>query len=382
MTKKRILFILNVDWFFISHRLPIALELIKSGYEVHVAASITDRRTELENLGLIVHHLVMRRGSMNIFDLAHTSLQMYSVIRRVNPEILHLITIKPCLFGGIAARIARVPRVVIAISGLGSVFISQGTKALIRRALAKTLYRLALKQQKLKVIFQNQNDREILQSLVGLADSKIEIIQGSGVDLDQFNITPLGLGAPVVMFASRLICEKGVLEFIEMARHFKAKKPSEMSPRFILVGIPDPENPSSVTPEDITKWSGEGIIEYWGHQTNMPQILSQAHIFAYPSYYGEGLAKVLLEAAACGRAIVTTDHPGCREVVKDGETGILISKKNTEALIAAVENLVKNPKLCSTMGIAGRKLAEQKFSVNSVVSRHLEIYSKMFAVDV
>lgn len=382
MNGRRILFILNIDWFFISHRLPIALELIKQGYEVHIAAIITNKRSELEDLGIIVHPLVMRRGNVSPIELISNFFQMYSIIQKVRPDILHLITIKPNIFGGIAARILRVPRTVAAISGLGTVFVARGFVASVRRFFVKILYRLALKQRDLKVIFQNSNDKEILQALIGLQESNIEMIYGSGVDLERFQAKNLEKSAPIVMFAARLIHEKGVLEFIEAARYFSSLERDLMNaPKFVLVGMPDYDNPSSVTSAEIKKWEAEGIIEYWGHQTDMPDILSKIHIFVYPSYYGEGLAKMLLEVAACGRVIVTTDHPGCREAIVDGTTGVLVPPRDPLAVINALSQLLKDPHLVASMGRAGRRLAEQNFDVSFVVARHLNIYTELLKRD-
>lgn len=382
MSERRILFVLNVDWFFISHRLPIALELIEQGYEVHIAAIITNKRSELEDLGIIVHPLVMRRGNVSPIELFSNFFQMYFIIQKVRPDILHLITIKPNIFGGIAARILRVPRTVAAISGLGSVFVARGFVASIRRMFVKILYRLALKQQKLKVIFQNLNDKKILQTLIGLPESNIEMIYGSGVDLERFQAKSLERSAPIIMFAARLIHEKGVLEFIEAARYFSSPERDLMNaPKFVLVGVPDPDNPSSVTSAELEKWEREGIIEHWGHRSDMPDVLSKAHIFVYPSYYGEGLAKMLLEVAACGRAIVTTDHPGCREAIQNGITGVLVPTRDALAVISALSELLKDPRLVASMGKAGRKFAEENFDVSFVVARHLSIYAELFERD-
>lgn len=378
MSGSRILFVLNVDWFFISHRLPIALELIRQGYEVHIAAITTDKRSELEDLGIIVHPLVMRRGNVSPIELLLNFFQMYSIIRKVRPDILHLITIKPNIFGGIAARILKVPRTVAAISGLGSVFVARGFVASVRRVLVKILYRLALKQRNLKVIFQNLNDKEILQTLIGLPESNIEMIYGSGVDLERFQAKSLEKSSPIVMFAARLIHEKGVVEFIKAARYFSSPERDLMNkPRFVLVGVPDPDNPSSVTSSELEKWDAEGIIEYWGHRSDMPEVLSKAHIFVYPSYYGEGLAKMLLEVAACGRAIITTDHPGCREAIEDGTTGVLVPTRDALSVISALSKLLKDPDLVASMGKAGRKFAEENFDVSFVVARHLSIYAEL-----
>lgn len=378
MNGKRILFILNVDWFFVSHRLPIARELIAQGYEVHIATTITDKRELLEQEGLIVHPTKIRRGSKNPFDLYRSFSDLLRIIRDVQPDILHLITPKAVILGGIAARVAKLPRVVIAISGLGSTFVGQNIRATFQRKVIEFLYRQALRQKKLKVIFQNLNDKEIIQDISRLHDDEMEVLTGSGVDLTQFRSDPVKGDIPIIMFAGRLLHEKGVLEFVETARRFRSNlnKPDK-SPKFALVGMPDPDNPSSVTATEIEGWVNEGAIEYWGHINDMPSALSQASVFIYPSYYGEGLAKVLLEAAAAGRAVITTDKPGCREAIIDGETGILVPTKNVPAIVEALEKLLNDPDTRHEMGHAGRKLAEQKFDIKLIVKKHMDIYSDL-----
>lgn len=373
---KRILFVVNVDWFFISHRLPIAAELVKRGCEVHVAAIDTGRANEIADLGIRFHPLKMRRGKVSPFELWSNFSEIYSVIRDVKPEIVHLITIKPNLFGGIAARILKVPQTVMAISGLGSVFVEGGAKTFVRRVFVEKLYRFAAKQKHLTVIFQNANDKQIMQRFAKLHDSQIKTLPGSGVALDDYKVakTPSSK-EQVIMFAGRLLREKGVAEFVQVARAFHANASDHNAPvKFVLVGAPDDDNPSSISQKEIDGWVSEGIVEYWGFQANMPAILRKATIFVYPSYYREGLAKVLLEAAAAGLPIITTDHPGCREAVIDNKTGIIVPKTDVNALIGAVAKLIDDPDLATQMGFQARKFAEENFGVDSIIEQHMAIY--------
>ena len=371
---RTLLFVVNVDWFFLSHRLPIALEAMRQGYQVHIATGLTDKLGELERHGLVVHSLGLDRSSAGLGNAWRTMVQMWQVFRAVQPDVVHLVSIKPVLLGGLVARLAGVPAVVAAVSGLGFVFIAHGAKAAVRRWLVGGLYRVALGHHNLKVVFQNPDDRASLSKLAHLPDSKIAMIRGSGVELTQYSGTPLPLGVPVVLLAARLLADKGVREFVQAARLLKQQC---VSARFCLVGSIDPANPASLADAELTQWASEGVLELWGQRSDMPRVLAAAQVVVLPSYYGEGLPKVLIEAAACGRAVVTTDHPGCRDAIDPGVTGLLVPVRNAEALADALKGLINDPARCQAMGNAGRALAERMFDVQQVVAAHLRIYQEL-----
>jgi glycosyltransferase involved in cell wall biosynthesis len=370
---RKLLFVVNVDWFFLSHRLPIALEAQRQGYEVHIATGLTDKLNELQSHGLVVHSLALDRGSTGLSNAGRTVVQLWQVFRAVRPDVVHLVTIKPILLGGLMARLVGVPAVVAAVSGLGFVFMAHGAKAVVRRWLVGGLYRVALGHHNLKVVFQNPDDRASLTKLARLPDTKVEMVRGSGVDLAQFNRTPLPPGVPVVLLAARLLADKGVREFVQAARLLKRQG---VAARFCLVGSLDPANPASLGDAELTQWANDGAVELWGQRLDMPDVLSAAHLVVLPSYR-EGLPKVLLEAAACGRAVVTTDVPGCRDAIDPGVTGVLVPVRNASALAEAIKDLINNPKRCQAMGNAGRALAEREFDVRQVVAAHLRIYQKL-----
>lgn len=371
----RLMFVVNVDWFFVSHRLPIALQALRQGYEVHIACGMTDWQSELERAGLVVHPLPIERGKAGLVSNIRTFLATHALFRRVQPDIVHLVTIKPVLFGGIAARLADVRGVVAAISGLGFVFLDAGLKAFVRRAAVAFLYRLALGKKNLKVIFQNQEDRESLCRLAGIPESKTVLIRGSGVDLSCYSFSPLPEGLPIVILAARLLKDKGVMEFVEAAAMLKA---TGCQARFCLVGEIDPDNPASLTASELASLCGDGKIEFWGQRKDMPEVMRTAYVVVLPSYR-EGLPKVLLEAAACGRAVVTTDVPGCRDAIDPGVSGLLVPVRDAPALADAIGSLLDDPRRCAAMGKAGRALAEREFDVAAVVRRHLEIYRELEA---
>ena len=374
---KKLLFVVNVDCFFVSHRLPIALQAMKEGYEVHLVCAMTNRADYLNKLGIIVHPLSFSRSGKSVISEFITIIKLYRLIKQINPDLLHLITIKPVLYGGIVARLTNVPSVVSAISGLGFLFVQRaGLSANLLRRLTLLLYRLAMGHANQRVIFQNPIDRDALIDSGGIRKDKVRMIRGSGVDLNDYFMVSETDGIPVVVMASRLLKDKGVIEFIEVAKTLKSKG---VEAHFQLVGEPDPGNPESFTMDQVKSWQNDGVVEYLGYRKDIAHIFSQAHIIVLPSYR-EGLPRVLIEAAACGRAVVTTDVPGCRDAIEPYVSGLLVSARDTESLAQAVEKLILDEALRQQMGKAGRNLAEREFGIEKVVANHLSIYQELIAV--
>lgn len=371
--KLKLMFVVNTDKFFMSHRLPIALAALEQNFEVHVATCVTSYMDEMQALGLVVHPLDLDRSSAGLFSNGHTFFQILRVFMRVKLDVVHLVTIKPVLLGGFAARLVGVRSVVAAISGLGFIFLSYGVMAEFRRWLVGWLYRLALGHNNLKVIFQNEDDRTGLVRLSGLHMEKTALIRGSGVDLDEYSVSPLPEGPPVVMLAARLLVDKGVREFVEAANLLRE---CGNNARFVLVGNPDPGNPATITNEELRQWLSKGVIEHWGYRDDMPCVLAQSHVVVLPSYR-EGLPKILVEAAASGRSVVTTDVPGCRGAIETNKTGLLVPPRDARALAEAINTLLLDLSLCEEMGRAGRLLAERAFDVKLVVKQHLHIYDDL-----
>lgn len=370
---RTLMFVVNVDWFFLSHRLPIAQEAVRQGYKVHIATGLTDKLNELERHGLVVHPLALDRSSTGLASAWHTLVQLWKVFRAVRPDLVHLVTIKPVLLGGVAARLAAVPAIVAAVSGLGFVFMARGFRAAARRSLVGVLYRMALGHHNLMVIFQNPDDLRSVAKLAHLPDSKVAMIRGSGVDLERYALAPPSEGVPVAVLPARLLTDKGVCDFVQAARLLRRRG---CHARFALVGTVDLANPTSVAQAELDAWVREGVVEWWGYRSDMPQVLTAARVVVLPSYR-EGLPKVLLEAAACARVVVTTDVPGCRDAIDPGVTGVLVPVRNPAALADALESLINNPAQCQAMGKAGRALAERAFDVRRVVAAHLRIYQEL-----
>ena len=370
---KILVFVVNDLNFFLSHRLPVAIDAKEAGYEVHVATAAGSDVSLIDIHGLTQHTLPLSRSGRNPFSELWALCDLIKLFRTVKPDIVHLVTIKPVLYGGIAARLTLVPAVVSAVSGLGSVFVSKGVKAGVILGIVGLLYRLAFGHRNLKVIFQNPDDRDTLCRNVGLPLKKTTLIRGSGVSLDAFTLAPEPEGKPIVCFAARLLRDKGVFELIQAARLLNERGSKA---RFWVVGDPDPGNPSTATENDLEQWRKEGVVEVMGYNDDIPSLLTKSHIIALPSYR-EGLPKTLIEAAAAGRAVVTTDVPGCRDAITPNETGLLVPPRDAHALADAIEYLIENPDKRQAMGRAGRKLAEEAFDVRQVVAAHMKIYEEL-----
>ena len=371
MTAKKILFVVNDAPFFLSHRLPLALAARAVGYEVHVATPRSARVEIILSHGLQHHVIPLSRQGMRVFTELRSMAALWWLYRRLQPDLVHHVTIKPVLYGGLAARLAGVPAMVSAVTGLGYVFANQSGQAVRLRRFVKEAYHLALGHPHSRVIFQNPDDQALFIGDGLVSPERASLICGSGVDLSVFASRDEPKGdPPVVMLASRMLWDKGVGEFVEAARCLRGEG---VAARFVLVGDSDPGNPSAVPKEQLESWRDHRVVEWWGARDDMPATLAQAHLVCLPSYR-EGAPKVLLEAAACGRAIVTTDTPGCREIVKQGVNGLLVPVRDGVALAGAVRRLLDDPEERQRMGAAGRRRAEQEFAIEKVIESTLDLY--------
>ena len=267
---------------------------LNAGHEVHIATALTKEKIDLEKYGFIVHPINLDRSSASIFGMVVLFFKFLRLLWILKPDILHLVTIKPVLIGGLAARFAPVGGVVFAISGLGHVFLADGLWGRLRRNLVGAWYKFVLGKEKMCVIFQNPDDKKILSKITHLKDEKTLMIPGSGVNLSEYVHEALPPGEITVLMAARLLMTKGVREFVDAA---KLLRQSGVKARFWLVGDPDPENPDSVTPQELDNWFMQKQVEFFGYRSDIPELMSQAHIVVLPSYR-EGLPKVLIEAAA------------------------------------------------------------------------------------
>jgi len=370
-----ILFVVNSSPFFVSHRLPIAQFAKEAGHEIHVAAAYDNRAvSEIEKAGILFHEVEFSRKGINPFFELKTMVSLYYLFRKIKPDLVHLVTIKPYLYGGFAARIAKIPSVVSSVAGLGILFSSNAFKYIILRSILKPFYRIAFGHNNQRVIFQNTADRSALVGKSVVSRDKAVMIRGSGVDLESCPYLVEPVNVPVISFAARLLIDKGVEVFAEASRILKGRN---IEARFWLIGEPDPGNANSVTKVKLMQWESEGLVELLGFRQDIPDLFAQSNIVTLPSFYGEGLPKVLVEAAACGRAVITTDHPGCRDAIEPDKTGLLVPIKDPFALADAIAYLIVNSDVRYKMGEAGRALAEKDYAIERIVAMHMNIYQDL-----
>ena len=374
MSNPRLLFFINEALFFTTHRLPVALAAQADGYDVYVAAPYEEGPVSIiRDCGFGYYDLPLHRGGRNLLRELYLIARCLYLIGRIKPDLVHHVAMKPVIFGGLASRLLHVPAVVHAITGMGFLFIRQDYLARVLRALIMPFYRYALGHPNVRVIFQNPDDLGLfLQQKLVRRDTTV-MIKGCGVDMSTFVPTIPPSGPIVVMFPARILGDKGVYEFIQAARDFKV---AGSNVNFVLVGRRDPENPTDVDEATIRGWEQEGLVEWWGFQNNMPNILSRAHIICMPSYR-EGLPRGLIEAAACGLPIVTADVPGCREVVRDGISGYLVPVRDSNATTVAIAKLAADPDLRRSMGQEARKLALSEFTVEAFVADTMATYDDL-----
>lgn len=365
--------VVNSPDFFLSHRLAIALAAQKDGWDVHIVSADGKAVDRIIRYGFSHNEIPFSRSGQNPLCELKTLFYLFFTLKNIKPDVVHLVTIKPVLYGGIVARVMGIKGVVAAISGMGTIFISQGFSSKIRRSLVFGFYRLALGSHNQKIIFQNGSDRDKLVELCNVPIHKVVMIRGSGVDLKMYPFMPEPDGVIIVVLVARLLKDKGVLEFIEAARLLGERNvPVKMR----IIGDIDKGNPTSITERELDSFRSIPNIEVLGFRKDVAEQYARSHIACLPSYR-EGLPKCLIEAAACGRAVVTTDVPGCRDAVVPDITGLLVPPKNSTALADAIQFLIKNPEKRKKMGMEGRKLAEQEFRIESVVSQHLRIYREL-----
>lgn len=365
-----LLYLVTEDWYFCSHRLPLARAALEAGYEVGVVTQVTRHGEVIEQAGLKLFPISFARsGRIPTQDVA-TLRAIARIYGAVRPDLVHHVSMKPIFYGSLAARLCGVPHIVNAYTGLGFLFTSGRITARALRMLVTRLGRPLLGGKRCWSIVQNVDDRTLLLNHGLLHQDRSFLIRGSGVDVAVFTASPEVEGVPVVMLASRLLWDKGVGEFVAAAQQLRTER---LKARFILVGEPDPENPMSIGQRTLQRWVQKRCIEWWGRLEPMAEVLPQAHVVCLPSYR-EGLPKVLLEAAACGRAVVTTDTPGCRDVVQHGVNGLLVPVRDAGALAGAIKELVIDPARRQAMGLKGREIVEQEFSVARVVNDTLAAY--------
>lgn len=371
--KFHILYLINEDWAFWSHRLPIARAMRDAGFEITVATRIDRHRERMEAEGFNVIPIHLRRGNKNILKEILSIRDIIKVYLIKKPDIVHHVAMKYILYGSLAARIAGVPIVVNAFTGLGFVFIACDWKTSILQRLITLVLRYGFFLKNTISIFQNPDDLKFFINSDIIKEEKTVLIRGSGVNTSLFVDLPEPSGIPVITMASRMLWDKGVGDLVEATKQIKE---DGINCHVVLAGSPDPENPTSVPEDVLNNWHSKGIVRWIGHREDIPNIFAKSNIVVLPSYR-EGLPKVLLEAASCGRPIIATDVPGCREIVRHNVNGILVPLRDPRSLANALKMLIENPVLRVKMGAQGRKIVETEFSEEIVVKKTLEVYKRL-----
>jgi len=370
---KKLLYIINVDWFFVSHFLPLGIEAIGKGYEVHLACAYTNKKIELEKLGFRIHQLNISRSGINIFEELKIVYKIHKILKSIKPDVVEFFTIKPVIYGGIVSKFFFIPKKVFYITGLGYVFISKGMKGFLVRNMIKSIYKLAVSGKTNTIITENIFDKRLIRSLNAVKEGQIRMIRGAGVDLSRYKYTQESNEDIKVVMACRLLKDKGVFEYIEAVKILRDKGIDAV---FELYGDIDSENPASLTDDDIKKIKQTGYVKMHGFSSEIAKVFEKTNIVVLPSYR-EGLPKVLIEAAACGRAVVTTDVPGCKDAIEPDITGLLCEVKDSKSLARQIERLILDDKLRNKMGRAGRDLAEKEFDIQKVMQKHFKIYEDL-----
>ncbi|HPF78636.1 MAG TPA: glycosyltransferase family 4 protein [Alphaproteobacteria bacterium] len=376
----RFLMILNhIDWFW-SHRLPLADAILKRDWELHLATHSADEDPKLKKMGVIGHGLPKMGRSINPISQLIQIRAMIKLVKETQPDIIHAITLRTAFYVGLATRLIGYKPVTFTVAGLGSLYTAPGLKMKMLRLLALPLIKFAFGGKGKFIIFQNPDDRNAMLQAGIVKEDRTTIIRGSGVDLKEFPYTPYEETdeEPIILFTSRLMREKGITDFIAAARILKEEG---IKARFQVAGNVYPDNARSISKAEMDAAHAEGAIEWLGQCSDMPDLLTRCMMVVLPSYYGEGVPKVLLETASIGRPIITCDAPGCREAVEHEVNGELVLPQCPTDLALAIKKLIEDPERRHCYGAAGRRRMEEDFHVDSVVSRTMDVYDQLLAED-
>jgi glycosyltransferase involved in cell wall biosynthesis len=371
--QKKLLFLVTEDWYFCSHRLPIARQALKSGFEVVVATHVQKHAEQITDEGFRLIPISMRRSGVTLFGELSALFDLIRLYRIEKPDIIHHVAMKPAIFGSIAALFSSATLIINAVNGLGTLFSSTSKKTILLRFIIKNSLRYLFNRPNSHLIVQNPDDYKSLANLAALTPYQISLIPGSGVDITHFSVLEAPKNKGIIALVSRMLQEKGVEDLVEAIRILRA---DGVDVSIVLAGKTDKDSATSIPEEQLHNWSKSGYIEWVGTAKDVRKIWAKASIAVLPSYYREGVPKALLEAAACGRPIITTDTPGCRDVVIHGQNGLLVPIKNPAALAQAIGKLLDDPQKRKTMGMSGRKRVETMFKEEIIVQQTMELYNK------
>lgn len=372
--QKKLFIVVNQDWFFLSHRLPIGIAAKEAGYDVTIISEDTGVSEKIRNVGLRTIDLPINKAGTNLKDEIKTLFFLYKLFKREKPDIVHLVGLKTMLWGSLACRLAGVKAMVSAVCGLGVLFDEQHAQSLMTRMILKVL-RLTHGKKNTKIIFQNNDDKQIFLDAKIMKEEQCAFTNGSGINLQNYDYTPEPTDGMIkIIFTARMVEDKGTMVLIDAAKMLETEYKGRV--QFLLCGGLD-TNPNGITKEMLeAKCDGE-YIQWLGHRKDVLELLKKSHIMAFPSWYREGLPKSVIEAEAIGRPVVTTDSVGCRDTVIDGKNGFIIPIKDAVALSEALRKLIDNPSMRLEMGRNAREFAVARFDVNEVVKVHLDVYEEV-----
>ena len=371
----KLLYLISEDWFFCSHFLDRAKAAQRQGYEVVVLTRIGAHGQLLRDAGLRPIDLQMERSGTHVWREWGVLRQIWRAYRTERPDLVHQIALKPILYGSLVARCLGLRAIVNAPVGMGYVFTAHGARGRVLRGAMRLALRVLLNPAGSRVVFENEEDLATSVHSGSVRADDAVLIRGAGIDTERFSpVTPRP--APVVaVLGARMLRDKGVVEFVEAARMLRARG---VPIRCVLVGAPDPANPSSLTESQLLQWQAEGAVEWWGHREDMAEVLRQCHIACLPSYR-EGLPKFLLEAMASGLPVVSTDVPGCRHAVEHGHTGMLVPARQARPLADALQSLVQQAAERARMGAAGRARVLALYANADILRQTTQLYAQLAA---
>ena len=372
-----VMFAVTEDWYFWSHRRPLAAYLQSRGCKISLATRFNRRKQDCVEMSITAIDISFERSLRYPFRDVMAMIGLYRAVRELQPDIVHLVSHKPIVLGALSLFACPKTKFIAAFTGMGYLFSSEDRKAHWFQRLMVIVLRQILRRPNVSILVQNEQDRQLLaEERIGSVARSI-VIPGVGVDTSMFyESEPKFSDRPLVILAARLIRDKGILEFVSAAREVHKRG---IICRFALVGALDPDSPAAISRSEIDKWLSEGVVECWGHREDMPAVYRAANIVCLPSYR-EGFPKVLLEAAACGRAIVASDVSGCREICQNGVNGTLVKVRDSNSLANAIIELLSSPERQRQYGLAGSQIVKRNYSVERIGEQTLELYRSVLDI--
>ncbi len=368
----RIMYFVNTAWYFELHWLDRVSKLLNDGYEVHLITCFSDKNVKkrLESLGIICWHINIDRFSINISSNIKVLASFYSLFSKINPDIIHTITIKPNIIGGLVARFRSTAQI-ISIVGLGRVF----QKDNLLKNIATWLYKIVIyKNKNVQLIFEHESDKQVLENMVHVNQYNLNVIDGAGIDIVKFSYTPEKQCSNIkVLFASRLLKAKGLEILIESIRTLRKE---DVDITLYVAGIVDEKDPDRIPLERIEEWQNEGLLEWLGMRSDVEVLLKDCNIMVLPTKYAEGIPRIILEACSVGRACIVGNMPGCRTIIDNGVNGIILQEHSVDELSTSLKLLCENSELRSAFGVLSSEIIKKRFSKDIIVKKTIEVYKK------